>query len=79
MAENTTEEQTSKPEEDRTLRKYNVDLGDNRGSTVMKLTAKDAEKRGLSDADLVDGQEAPAADTKAKAASANKAKGASNK
>ncbi len=75
MAEQT-EENT--PEEGASVtRRYNVDLGGNRGKTVMKLNAKHAEERGLTDADLVEGEE-PQPSTKSKASS-NKAKSASNK
>lgn len=61
--------------------KYNVDVGGNRGSTVMKFTREEAAKQGLSDEDMVDGQDVnakPEADTKAKVP-ANKAKHAANK
>lgn len=59
--------------------KYNVDVGGNRGSTVQKFTREEAEKLGLSDEDMVDGQDVGAApETKAKAP-ANKAKHAANK
>jgi len=61
--------------------KYNVDLGGNRGSTVQKFTREEAAKQGLSDEDMVDGQDVgpePEAETKAKTP-ANKAKHAANK
>lgn len=59
--------------------KYNVELDGHRGSTVQKFTREEAAKLGLSDEDMVDGQDVgPVADTKAKAP-ANKAKHAANK
>lgn len=36
--------------------KYNVKLEGNRGSTVMKFTEEEAEKRGLTNDDKVDGE-----------------------
>jgi hypothetical protein len=62
--------------------KYNVELGGHRGSTVQKFTREEAAKLGLSDEDMVDGQNvgavAPEPETKAKTP-ANKAKHAANK
>lgn len=61
--------------------KYHVDLGAHRGQTVQKFTREEAAKLGLSDEDMVDGQDVmpePVAATKAKAP-ANKAKHAANK
>lgn len=60
--------------------KYNVELDGHRGSTVMKFTREEAAKQGLSDEDMVDGQDvgAASADTKVKTP-ANKAKHAANK
>lgn len=60
--------------------KYNVELDGHRGSTVQKFTREEAAKLGLSDEDMVDGQDVGAApaETKAKAP-ANKAKHAANK
>jgi hypothetical protein len=61
--------------------KYNIDLGGNRGTTVQKFTREEADKQGLTDEDMVDGQDVGAAaesEPKAKTP-ANKSKPASNK
>lgn len=62
--------------------KYNVNLGGNRGWTVMKFTREEAGLKGLADADMIEGQEiveeTPEPEPKAKAP-ANKSKTASDK
>lgn len=86
------EEQETQEEGPTPKFKYNVDMGGNRGTTVMKFTEEEAEKRGLSGDDKVDGQEilpaeqdepeeveeTPVTGSKAKTA-ANKRKTASDK
>lgn len=77
MAEETTPEEA--PQEPEKKYKYNVDLGAHRGKTVQKFTREEAAKVGLSDEDMVDGQDVePVAGTKA-AVPKNKAKHAANK
>jgi hypothetical protein len=77
MAEENAPEEA--PQEPVKKYKYNLDLGPNRGSTVVKYTREEAAKVGLSDEDMVDGQDVgPVVETKA-ATPKNKAKHAANK